>query len=169
MGELFTTISDFFSDIQQGFTTPLKEEEQIIGLLSIIVKRFFFIILFIIIILFYQFWSINFFSIVDIKEGTKEEYIITNNEMIMANGNTKIEQETKEEESKCSSSNTLPVLSQKINNKNTNIRKKNLNAKGKKKRKEECINTITNEKVKPDEQEDCVDVETIPRDEVPGI
>lgn len=78
----------------------------------------------------------------------------------------KTEQETKEEEFK---SNSLPVLCQEINKKNTNIRKKNQNVKGKRRKKEDSITIITEKVIKVEEQEDCVDVETIPKDEVPGI
>jgi len=66
-------------------------------------------------------------------------------------------------------SNTLPMLSYVKNKNKANIKTKNI--KGKKKTKEDIIpikNTITIKKIKAEEQEDCVDVETIPRDEIPS-
>jgi len=62
----------------------------------------------------------------------------------------------------------LPVLSHGTNKKNENI-KKDKNTKGRKKKKENSVTIINVKKVKLEEQEDCIDVETIPRDEVPGI
>ncbi|XP_024888134.1 uncharacterized protein LOC112465010 isoform X7 [Temnothorax curvispinosus] len=107
---------------------------------------------------------------VDIKEGVdiKEDVIseITDNNKMMTDIKVKSEQETKEKELKCPSSNTLPV-SRKINERNTNIRKKNQNVKGKRKKKENSI-AIINKKVKLEEQED-VDVETVPKEEVPVL
>ncbi|TGZ55684.1 hypothetical protein DBV15_01393 [Temnothorax longispinosus] len=107
---------------------------------------------------------------VDIKEGVdiKEDVIseITDNNKMMTDIKVKSEQETKEKELKCLSSNTLPV-SREINERNTNIRKKNQNAKGKRKKKENSI-AIINKKVKLEEQED-VDVETVPKEEVPVL
>lgn len=115
--------------------------------------------------------KIFFFLIVDVKEETTSN--TSDNNKKITDIKAKVEQETKEKEFKHSSnsyvsSNVLPVSSREINKKNTNIKKKSQNAKGKRKKKEDSF-TIINEKVKPEEQEDCVDVETIPRDEVPGI
>lgn len=114
--------------------------------------------------------KIFFFLIVDVKEETTSKE--TDNNEKITDVKAKVEQKIKEKEFKPSSnshvSNILPVSSQEINKKNTNIKKKSQNIKGKRKKKEDSF-TIINEKVKPEEQEDCVDVETIPRDEVPGI
>ncbi|KYN34232.1 Peroxisome proliferator-activated receptor gamma coactivator-related protein 1 [Trachymyrmex septentrionalis] len=79
-------------------------------------------------------------------------------------------EQEKDEVFKPSTRNTLPILSYVKNKNKANIKTKNQNAKGKKKTKEDIIpikNTITIKKVKAEEQEDCVDVETIPRDEIP--
>lgn len=81
------------------------------------------------------------------------------------------EQEIKDEIFQFPTNNTLPVLSYVKNKNKANTKTKNQNAKGKKKTKEDIIaikNTITIKKVKAEEQEDCVDVETIPRDEIPS-
>lgn len=121
----------------------------------------------------YEFWwkvKSFFFLIVDIKEETTSK--VTDNNKKITDIKTKVEQETKEKEFTSSSNSHVlsipPVLSQEINKRNTNIKKKSQNAKGKRKKKEDSF-TVINEKIKPEEQEDCVDVETIPRDEVPGI
>lgn len=113
--------------------------------------------------------KISFFFIVNIKEATSK---ITDN-TVRTDIKSNIEQEIKEKVLKSSTSNTLPVLSHEINKRNTNVKRKVQNAKGSRKKKEDLVDTVINERVMLEEQtvqeEDCIDVETIPLDEIPGI
>lgn len=148
--------------INKTFEAKLKEEEQNTGWLLIV--TFFFLSS-------CQFWwkVKSLFFIVNIKEATSK--IIDNT--VRTDIKSNIEQEIKEKVLKSSTSNTLPVLSHEINKKNTNVKRKVQNAKGSRKKKEDLVDTMINGRVMLEEQtvqeEDCIDVETIPLDEIPGI
>ncbi|KYN08348.1 Peroxisome proliferator-activated receptor gamma coactivator-related protein 1 [Cyphomyrmex costatus] len=103
------------------------------------------------------------------KQETEAASEIIGNTVIKTEIEDITEQEIKDEVFKPPTSNTLPVLSYIKNKNKADIKTKNQNVREKKKIKEDTIvtqNTII-KKIKVEEQEDCVDVETIPRDEIP--
>lgn len=142
-------IANLPQEVNLGPDLKLEEEEQRTGLLSVIVV-FFFLSSF--------FYAKCIFFIVNLKKKDIFEMMHFPMEIIK----TETTKEIKEE--KVNDSIILSKLVQEtreFKRKDANTAKKNRNIKGKRKKKDVII------KDKQEEQEDCIDVETI-SDEVPG-
>ncbi|XP_011691898.1 PREDICTED: homeobox protein 2 [Wasmannia auropunctata] len=96
---------------------------------------------------------------VNIKEDSIIPFKITDNTVKTDIEVNTVQEEIQETEFKCPT--TLPVLTHELN------KRKTRNAKRKNKRKDSV--TKINLNIKSEEQEDCIDVETIPQDEVPVL
>lgn len=141
-------------EINLGPEVKLKEDEQRTGLLSVIVTYFSSYCL-----VHFDARCISFF-VANFEEENTHKMI---DDTMEINIKTETTKETKED--KVNDLSILPELFQEANEfkkKGANATKKNRNLKGKRKKEKSVIT-----KDKQEEQEDCIDVETI-SDEIPG-